>query len=178
VEFQVPRRGFGLAPTGVEKGANCVRNAFHAAVFFFLAVGFGLIPTAANAQMVAPWENKILVEHCSQGKTLVDLETKADELIAKNDPTDGYSVPLKAAAKVAYRCSQTTNDSYARDWYAFSFANDAFRAVSSAEEAARVWPAMVNIFTVLTRSPHADVRQAAKNALSLAKSAEDRAGIH
>jgi len=148
------------------------------AVLALTIAAVGVRPAVAPAQSVPPWENKILADNCAEGKQLVRLELQADQLIARNDPLDGYSVPLKAAAKVAYNCAEATNNAYAKDWYVFSFANDSFRGVSSEAEAERVWPPMVHIFSVLTRSPHNDVRQAAANALSLAQAAENRAGIH
>jgi hypothetical protein len=145
---------------------------------YLAATSIVVVPELAFAQSVAPWEEKILADHCSAGKRIVSLEHEADMRIAKHDSMDTYSVPLNSAAKLALKCARTTQSEYAKDWYAFSFANDAFRGVTSADEAEHVWPPMVNLLKVLTHSKHPDVRKAAEETLKLAKTAEDNAGIH
>jgi hypothetical protein len=165
--------------TGQAHQRRCfIRLKFLLIASFFLAFVTGVKSDRAFAQTVAPWEEKILMDHCRDGKQLVALEHEADTHIGKDDPMDTYSAPLKAAAKLAYGCARTTKNEYAKDWYSFSFANDAFRGVTSADEAERVWPPMINILIVLTHSPHPDVRKAAQETLSLAKAAENKAGIH
>lgn len=90
----------------------------------FVVICALLLVTASSGQQVAPWEEKILTDNCSDGHRIVNAEHEADRHIAVQEPMDTISPSLKLAAKLSKQCSTTTKSAYAKDWYLFSYAND------------------------------------------------------
>jgi len=132
-----------------------------------------------GAQQVAPWEEKMLRENCSDGPNLSSLEDRADRHIAAHDSIDAIDPLLKKASRMALACSKSTADPHAKDWYLFSYANDLFRSVSSPGEAKSSWPAATKVLRDLSaNSKYSDVKSAARQSLDLAKQAEEQAGVH
>src|ERR1022692_1972541 len=77
--------------------------------------------TRCLAQQVPPWEEKVLIDNCSDGQQLVDAEHVADKHIAAHDPMDSFNPSIKKAATLSKKCANSTKSLYAKDWYLFSF---------------------------------------------------------
>jgi len=152
-------------------------------IFFLSAFTISIIlscgATRVSAQTVAPWQEKILIDNCSQGRQIVSLEHTANSHIAKQDPLDTVSPFLAKAAALSQACAASTPSPYARDWYQFSWANDIFRSATSASDAQAKWPpAIKRLHTLAISSKYQDVKSAAQQSYDLARAAVEQSGVH